>query len=123
MQRWRKQLATVALAATLLPWPAAVVVARHDASDHWGAAAAHADLAAVLHGHEHDRGTPDHDHSLAPAGPVASEQLRLFVTRTLRIEADALNASPSTDATLGELPRETASPPAASKSSKRILRI
>jgi hypothetical protein len=124
MRRWRKEFAWVVLAATLVPWPVAVAVAVHEASEHGAAdAAVHNDLAAVLHGHEHDSGTPDHDHSLTPSGPVASEQLRLFVMRTPRLETAAVTASPSRDRALGEAPQETASPPAGSKSSKRILRI
>lgn len=121
MQRRRKWSAMMALAAIVLPWPAAMAVALHEADDH---SSAHADPAAVLHGHEHDHGTPPHDHALTPAPSVASEQLRVYVTRTVRAEAvPVIGSGVNAWVDQSARPRETASPPARSTSSTSVLRI
>ena len=113
-------MATIALAAVVVPWAAGAVVALHVALEH---SAAPAGVEAMLHGHGHDAGTPPHDHALTPAGTVVAVQMQLFVALASRAETVALTSWALDRDVAGAVPRETASPPEPSASSISILRI
>jgi len=120
--RSRKWSAVTALVAMMLPWSAAVALALHEAEDHH--VAAHSDLVAVLHGHEHAAGTPAHDHSLLPAPSSTSGHWRAFVASTVTSEHVSLRGFALQPPMMqGPAPSATASPPAGSRSSKTVLRI
>ena len=119
--RSRKWSAVTALVAMMLPWPAAVGLALHEAEDHH--VAAHADLVAVLHGHEHAAGTPVHEHSLL-LSPSSMSQWRVYVAGTVTSESVSLRELALPPPVIERLaPSATASPPAGSPSSKSVLRI
>ena len=120
MVLWRKWSGMFALAAMLLPWPAATALALHEADDH----VAPSDLQGVLHGHAHATGTAPHDHALTPSPNQPAGQLRAVFASTARAETVALSGLPLPPSTsAGAEPAETASPPFGSRCSKSILRI
>lgn len=117
----RKRYALAALLATLLPWTTATTLSIHFTDEH---AAPHADLAAALHGHAHPDGTPDHDHSLMPLPTTACGRPSVVLVRFLRAELLAIAGDALAPMSLARpRPRETASPPAASRSPGSVLRI
>jgi hypothetical protein len=103
----------------VLPGPATIVLALHEAEDH---AAEHPDLAATLHGHDHSHGTPAHDHSLMPTPSTAPGQSRLFLGTMWRAESITTIDSVLPATAIRPAPAETASPPAPPPS-QAILRI
>jgi hypothetical protein len=117
----RRRTALVALAATLLPWTTAAALSLHLTHDH---SAPHADLVSVLHGHAHARGTPDHDHALAPVPTTTFGDSRVVFMTVLRVDPLAATGDPLAPMSLARSrPCETASPPASSRSSGSVLRI
>lgn len=121
--RSHKWSAVTAVVAMLLPWPAAVILALHEAEDHV-TDHVHAGLPAVLHGHEHAAGTPAHDHSLMPSPSMASGHSSAFVATVLRAATVSLSGVPLRPPTIGRTaPSETASPPAGSRPPESVLRI
>jgi len=117
----RRVTALVALAAMLLPWTTTAAVSLHLTHDH---SAPHADLVSVLHGHAHARGTPDHDHALAPVPATTFADSRVVSMTVLNADLLAITGDPLAPMSLARSrPRETASPPAASRSSGSVLRI
>jgi hypothetical protein len=120
MPGWRQWSALTALLAVLLPWPATVALARHEADDH---EVAHKDLAATLHGHHHAEGTPAHDHSVTSSPKVASGHSRTFVATMLRAESVLLSGRLQPPAIARPAPSETASPPAGLRTPESVLRI
>lgn len=121
MPAQRRGTALIALAATLLPWTTAAALSLHVTHDH---SAPHHDLVAALHGHAHARGTPDHDHVLTPVPTTTIGHSRVFFMVVLRAELLAITGDPLAPLPITRSrPRETASPPAASRSSGSVLRI
>jgi hypothetical protein len=121
MLRWRRQSAVLTLMTMLLPWPATAALALHEADDH---VAAHPDLAAVLHGHDHAKGTPAHDHSLMPSPNMTSGHSRAFVAIGLRAASVSLSGLPLQPPAIARpVPSETGSPPDGSRTPESVLRI
>ena len=109
-----------AILGMLLPWPATMVLAFHEAGDH---ASPHVDLAATLHGHDHSHGTPDHDHSRTVLPTATSAQTHHLIAAMLRGEPVAWVVLGHSVSWQGEAPSETASPPPGSRSPQSVLRI
>jgi hypothetical protein len=71
LRRRRQWAALFVLGGAVGPWLAAALVALHMESHsggHDGGDRESSGLAAVLHGHHHERGTPDHQHLLTLPG-------------------------------------------------------
>ena len=117
----RKRTALVALAAMLLPWTTAAALSLHLSHDH---SSPDADLVSVLHGYAHARGTPDHDHALAPVPATTFADSRVVFMTVLNADLLKSTGDPLAPMSLARSrPQETASPPASSRSSGSVLRI
>jgi hypothetical protein len=122
--RRRKRIALVLVGAAIHPWLAAAGVAlhiEHPAEGHHRPGP-ESGLAAALHGHHHEHGTPDHQHLLTlPVGtsPPARGTLTPVLAFVAEVPADVATAAvrlATTAAGMGHDP-----PPA--QRSFRILRI
>jgi hypothetical protein len=72
-----RRLAPVALLAASAPWTLGPLLVHRHAHAHEGSApASHTDWA--LHGHDHESGTPDHDHPVLTASTTALGRLASF---------------------------------------------
>lgn len=86
MSRRRGRIAALlTLGSLAIPWLLSAAVAVHEAQHHYASHLAESDVALALdlasHGHHHDRGTPAHQHLIAPARvvrlPVAKASLNV----------------------------------------------
>ena len=64
---FRRLLASSTAAAFLCPWLAVLVTALHLSFDHGHDHDVANRVALAFHGHEHEAGTPPHEHDAAPA--------------------------------------------------------
>lgn len=122
--RRRKTVALVAVGAAIQPWLAAAVIAlhlEHDAEPHHARSSPRG-LAAGLHGHHHEQGTPDHQHLLTLPGGTPPPA-RGTLTPVPAVVADVAAGVSATALRLATTAAGMGHDPPRGQRSFRILRI